>query len=52
MTSAERLTRVEDGLVDLWRFITRQQATSLHDSVEAEQRLRILVATIEKERSE
>lgn len=49
MTPAERLTRVEDGLVDLWRFITRQQSTSLHDSVLAEGRLRALVATIEKE---
>lgn len=52
MTTDDRLTRLEDAVVDLWRHIGRQQTTSLHDACEAEQRLRLLVATIEKERSE
>jgi len=51
VTDADRLTRIEDAVVDLICHLGRQQTTTLHDATQAELRLPLFTAAIEKERS-
>ena len=51
MTDTDRLTRIEDAVVDLICHLGRQQTTSLHDALEAQKRLPLFTAAIAKERS-